>query len=76
MAKRFFAQVARRSSTTTVSLALTPCSGIRIASLTLYIRRAGVEVVNLNLDSCKKLMAEFIERYPEVWNEDIGEEDK
>ncbi|TNY23261.1 cytosine deaminase [Rhodotorula diobovata] len=36
---------------------------------------AGVEVVNLNLDSCKKLMNEFIERFPEVWNEDIGEED-
>ncbi|BGP01999.1 Cytosine deaminase [Rhodotorula toruloides] len=36
----------------------------------------GVEVVNLNLDSCKKLMATFIEKYPEVWNEDIGEEDK
>ncbi|POY72302.1 hypothetical protein BMF94_4604 [Rhodotorula taiwanensis] len=36
----------------------------------------GVEVVNLNLDSCKKLMNEFIERYPDVWNEDIGEEDK
>lgn len=31
--------------------------------------------MNLNLDSCKKLMAEFIERFPEVWNEDIGEEE-
>lgn len=31
--------------------------------------------MNLNLDSCKKLMNEFIERFPEVWNEDIGEED-
>ncbi|GAA5894495.1 hypothetical protein JCM6882_004835 [Rhodosporidiobolus microsporus] len=39
------------------------------------LRDHGVEVVNLNLDSCKKLMAEFIEKYPEIWNEDIGEED-
>ncbi|GAA6004011.1 hypothetical protein JCM10207_006513 [Rhodosporidiobolus poonsookiae] len=38
------------------------------------LREHGVEVVNLNLDSCKKLMAEFIETYPEIWNEDIGEE--
>ncbi|GAA5873531.1 hypothetical protein JCM8547_005612 [Rhodosporidiobolus lusitaniae] len=38
------------------------------------LREHGVEVVNLNLDSCKKLMAEFIERFPETWNEDIGEE--
>ncbi|KAM0756583.1 cytosine deaminase [Meredithblackwellia eburnea MCA 4105] len=34
----------------------------------------GVEVVNLNLDSCKKLMSDFIAAKPEVWNEDIGEE--
>ncbi|CEQ40687.1 SPOSA6832_02338, partial [Sporobolomyces salmonicolor] len=33
-----------------------------------------VEVVNLNLDSCKQLMNKFIELYPETWNEDIGEE--
>lgn len=25
-------------------------------------------------DKCKALMAEFIKRYPDVWNEDIGEE--
>jgi creatinine deaminase len=23
---------------------------------------------------CKDLMAEFIRRYPDIWNEDIGEE--
>lgn len=40
------------------------------------LKAHGVEVVNLNLDSCKKLMATFIENHPEVWNEDIGEEDK
>lgn len=29
----------------------------------------GIEVVNLNLDSCKKLMSDFIAAKPEVWNE-------
>jgi cytosine deaminase len=33
-----------------------------------------VEVINLDAPECKALMATFIERYPEVWNEDIGEE--
>ena len=34
----------------------------------------GVEVVNLDLQECVELMAEFIRRYPEIWNEDIGRE--
>ncbi|ORY48825.1 cytosine deaminase [Leucosporidium creatinivorum] len=34
----------------------------------------GVEVVNLDLDSCKTLMKTFIKQSPEIWNEDIGEE--
>ncbi|HRE26465.1 MAG TPA: nucleoside deaminase [Anaerolineales bacterium] len=34
----------------------------------------GVEVVNLDLDECVALMAEFINRFPELWNEDIGRE--
>mgnify|MGYP002639412177 CR=1 FL=1 len=33
----------------------------------------GVEVVDLDLDECKTIMQEFINRYPEIWNEDIGE---
>jgi len=33
------------------------------------LKSHGVEVVNLNLDSCKKLMADFIAAKPEVWNE-------
>ena len=33
----------------------------------------GVEVVNLDSAECKALMAEFIARHPEIWNEDIGE---
>jgi cytosine deaminase len=39
-----------------------------------YLRSRGVEVVNLDSAECKALMAEFIARYPDIWNEDIGEE--
>jgi len=38
-----------------------------------YLRSRGVEVINLESDACKTLMAEFIERHPDIWNEDIGE---
>ena len=33
----------------------------------------GVEVVNLNNAECRRLMEEFIQEKPEIWNEDIGE---
>jgi creatinine deaminase len=39
-----------------------------------YLRSRGVEVINLDSPECKALMAEFIERDPDIWNEDIGEE--
>ena len=32
----------------------------------------GVEVIDLNLDECKKLMKKFIQTKPELWKEDIG----
>jgi cytosine deaminase len=38
------------------------------------LRARGVEVVNLDSDACYQLMQTFIARYPEIWNEDIGEE--
>lgn len=38
-----------------------------------FMRSHGVEVVNLDLQECKDLMQTFIERYPELWKEDIGE---
>jgi len=41
-----------------------------------FLKSRGVEVVNLDLDECKQLMKDFIDKYPEIWNEDIGEEDK
>jgi cytosine deaminase len=38
-----------------------------------YLRSRGVEVVVVDDDACRKLMAEFIAALPELWNEDIGE---
>ncbi|SDM03184.1 cytosine deaminase [Modicisalibacter muralis] len=38
-----------------------------------YLRAQGVELNVLDSDVCHELMASFIERYPEVWREDIGE---
>jgi len=36
------------------------------------LRANGVEVINLNSQECKEMMAKFISEKPEVWNEDIG----
>ena len=38
-----------------------------------FMESHGIEVINLNLDECKNLMKDFIERNPELWFEDIGE---
>lgn len=38
-----------------------------------WLREAGVEVIELNDPECTTLMARFIERRPDIWNEDIGE---
>lgn len=38
-----------------------------------FMREHGVEVTDLNLEECVNLMKEFIEKNPELWNEDIGE---
>ena len=37
-----------------------------------FMESHGVEVIDLNLDDCKKLMIDFIQNYPQLWNEDIG----
>jgi cytosine deaminase len=39
-----------------------------------WLRESGVEVIDLNSQECIKLMADFIQQHPEIWNEDIGEE--
>ncbi len=37
-----------------------------------YLKDNGVELLNLNLDSCKKMLGTFIENNPKLWDEDIG----
>ncbi|MGE9697054.1 MULTISPECIES: nucleoside deaminase [unclassified Streptomyces] len=39
-----------------------------------WLEEQGVEIIRLTDPECVALMAEFIETYPELWNEDIGEE--
>ena len=34
---------------------------------------AGVDVVDYHEERCEHMMADFIEKHPELWNEDIGE---
>ncbi len=38
-----------------------------------YVKSRGVEETVLDDPECKKLMEEFIDQNPELWNEDIGE---
>jgi len=37
-----------------------------------WLAEHGVSVTLLDDDRCVEMMTEFIERYPEIWNEDIG----
>jgi cytosine deaminase len=39
----------------------------------VLLRSRGVEVVVLDDQRCSALMREFQERYPQIWDEDIGE---
>lgn len=39
-----------------------------------WLKENGVDVVDLNSSECIDMLGEFIEKNPEVWNEDIGEE--
>jgi creatinine deaminase len=38
-----------------------------------WLRENGVEVVDMNSEECISMMSTFIDRNPELWNEDIGE---
>lgn len=38
------------------------------------LRKNGVEIIDLGSNECIRLLATFIDKHPEVWNEDIGEE--
>lgn len=37
-----------------------------------FMETHGVEVIDLDLSECRQMMADFIARHPELWNEDIG----
>ena len=36
-----------------------------------YLQEHGVELINLNLDECKKMMSDYIQNNAEFWNEEI-----
>jgi cytosine/creatinine deaminase len=38
-----------------------------------WLRENGVEVIDLNSQECVDLLASFVQKSPELWNEDIGE---
>lgn len=38
-----------------------------------WLREHGVAVIDMESVECERLLASFIERHPDVWNEDIGE---
>lgn len=38
-----------------------------------WLKANGVEVIDLNSEECIEMLAGFIEKHPEIWNEDIGE---
>lgn len=38
-----------------------------------FMEEHGVEVIDLDLPECVKMMEDFIAAKPELWNEDIGE---
>lgn len=40
------------------------------------MKQRGIEVVNMQSKECQDLMEKFIQEKPEVWNEDIGEEER
>jgi cytosine deaminase len=39
-----------------------------------WLRENGVEVIDMNSQECIEMLGTFIEKHPEVWNEDIGED--
>jgi creatinine deaminase len=38
-----------------------------------WLRKRGVDVIDLDSSECVNLLTAFIEAHPEVWHEDIGE---
>lgn len=46
---------------------------VNFAGAPKFMRQHGIQVVDLNLDVCRDMMAKFIQDYPNLWDEDIGE---
>ena len=38
-----------------------------------WLRENGIDVIDLNSQECVEMLNDFIEKHPEIWNEDIGE---
>ena len=38
-----------------------------------WLRERGVSVIDLDCTDCRELLAAFVSKRPELWNEDIGE---
>lgn len=41
----------------------------------VFLIEQGVEVIDLDSEECYRMMQDFIEKNPELWNEDIGQLD-
>jgi cytosine deaminase len=41
-----------------------------------WLRAAGVRVLDLNSEECVQMLENFIREHPEIWHEDIGEDDQ
>ena len=39
-----------------------------------WLRSLAIEVIDLDSNECASLLAGYIQKHPEIWNEDIGEE--
>ena len=39
-----------------------------------WLKENGIKVIDLNSNECVQLLSEYIEKHPEIWNEDIGED--
>jgi cytosine deaminase len=39
-----------------------------------FLRKQGVEVVDLHDPRCIQMMGDFIKAHPDLWNEDIGKD--
>jgi creatinine deaminase len=39
-----------------------------------WLRSLGIKVIDLDSAECASMLSEYIRTYPQIWNEDIGEE--